>query len=124
MTKKLFVMGSMAVMGLAFMSCSKDLSYDAEAANQAAIQNQDALYTSNFIKRYGPIDPNQSWDFATSTPTLSAASSGSSTRAVASVSDANFSRTTKDVTVQKEISEWVFENLPKGIDNSGKEDHS
>ena len=119
-TKKLFVMGSMAVMGLAFMSCSKDLSYDAEAANQAAIQNQDALYTSNFIKRYGPIDPNQSWDFATSTPTLSAASSGSSTRAVASVSDANFSRTTKDVTVQKEISEWVFENLPKGIDNSGK----
>lgn len=119
-TKKLFVMGSMSVMGLAFMSCSKDLSYDAEAAAEAAIQQQDALYTSNFIKRYGPIDPNQSWDFSTGVTTYSAASSSSSTRAVASVADADFTRTEKEMTIQPEISEWVFKNLPKGSDNSGK----
>lgn len=119
-TKKLFVMGSMSVMGLAFMSCSKDLSYDAEAAAEAAIQQQDALYTSNFIKRYGKIDSNQSWDFSSSTPTYSASSSGSSTRAVASVADADFHRVEKVMTIQPEISAWVFKNLPKGKDNSGK----
>ena len=58
--KNFLVFGSMAVMGLAFMSCSKDL-YSEDAVNEL----QDATYAANFEKRYGKIDPNQTWDFTT-----------------------------------------------------------
>jgi hypothetical protein len=57
----------MAVMGT--ISCSKDL-YDENKANElkqaeeAAKQAEFiAQYKANFEKRYGQIDPNQSWDF-------------------------------------------------------------
>ena len=42
-------MGSMAVMGIAFTSCSKDLSYDYEAADNKV----KAEYEANFVKKYG-----------------------------------------------------------------------
>ena len=113
--KNFLVFGSMAVMGLAFMSCSKDL-YSEDAVNEL----QDATYAANFEKRYGKIDPNQTWDFTTGETTYSTGSSGSSTRAVASVADADFHRVEKVMTIQPAISAWVFENLPKGKDNSGK----
>ena len=61
--KNFLVFGSMAVMGLAFMSCSKDL-YSEDAVNEL----QDATYAANFEKRYGKIDPNQTWDFTTGVP--------------------------------------------------------
>jgi hypothetical protein len=44
-------------MGAAFVSCSKDLlSYE-------EVQKQS--YASNFVKKYGNINPNQTWDFTT-----------------------------------------------------------
>jgi len=44
------------------MSCSKDI----EAFNASAIEEkQKNDYTSSFVAKYGPIDPNQSWDFTT-----------------------------------------------------------
>ena len=46
----------------AFMSCSKDI----ESSNASAIENkQKNDYASSFVAKYGPIDPNQSWDFTT-----------------------------------------------------------
>ena len=92
--KNFLVFGSMAVMGLAFMSCSKDL-YSEDAVNEL----QDATYAANFEKRYGKIDPNQTWDFTTGVATYSTVSSGSSTRAVASVADADFHRAEKVMTI-------------------------
>ena len=111
--KNFLVFGSMAVMGLAFMSCSKDL-YSEDAVNEL----QDATYAANFEKRYGKIDPNQTWDFTTGETTYSPVSSGSSTRAVSSAADANFDRTEGSMTIQKEVSEFMFNKLPKGVDNS------
>ena len=69
-------MGCMAIAGFAFTSCSNDTLYDSNAASKKV----EAEYTANFIKKYGAINPNQTWDFATMTPTISLASSGASAR--------------------------------------------
>ena len=46
----------------AFTSCSHDIDF--EAANQEFVfENLKNQYSANFIKKYGEIDPNQSWDF-------------------------------------------------------------
>ena len=116
-TKKLLVIGSMAVMGTAFVSCSSNEDLFDEGA---IIKQLDATYAANFEKRYGKIDPDQTWDFSTDTPTFSPASSGSSTRAAASVETANFDRTVGSMDIQKEISEYMSANLPKGQNNSTK----
>lgn len=116
MTKKLLLMGSMAVTGIAFMSCSKENLYDQEAVDN----RQDAMYASNFEKRYGKIDPNQTWDFSTDTPTFTSVSSNGMTRAASAPEFANFDREEGTMTIEKEISEWMFENLPKGKNNSKK----
>ena len=54
----------MVLMGAAFTSCSKDIAFD----NEAVAQQQIAKYQENFVKKYGPVDPNQSWDFSNPTP--------------------------------------------------------
>ena len=69
--RNLLVLGSMAVMGTAFTSCSKDIAYDSEGLAKEALQQLNAEYDANFVKKYGAIDPNQSWDFATMTPVYS-----------------------------------------------------
>lgn len=118
MTKKLLLMGSMAIIGIAFTSCSssnEDL-YDANALTK----QKEADYTTNFENRYGKIDPNQTWDFTTDTPTYSSVSVGSGTRAAASVKSADFTCTKGTMDIQKEISEYIHDNLPKGQDNSTK----
>ena len=46
----------------AFASCSHDTDF--ESAHQSAVfDNLKNQYSANFIKMYGEIDPNQSWDF-------------------------------------------------------------
>ena len=76
-TKKLLLMGSMAIMGMAFVACSSNEDLFDE---NAAIKQKEAAYTANFEKRYGKIDPNQTWDFSTDTPIYSMVSSGNITR--------------------------------------------
>ena len=44
-----------------FASCSKDPGYEV-ASNPAELAKNE--YKANFIKKYGEIDPNQSWDFS------------------------------------------------------------
>ena len=64
---KSLVIGCFAVIGMGFMSCSKDL-YDSNAVNEKQNEKQKNDYATNFVKRYGEIDPNQTWDFATMAP--------------------------------------------------------
>ena len=45
--------------GAAFASCSEDV------ANLSYEEVQKQAYASNFVKRYGTINPNQTWDFTT-----------------------------------------------------------
>ena len=114
-TKKLLLMGSMAVMGVAFISCSNENLYDENGYQK----QKDEAYTSNFEKRYGKIDPNQTWDFTTDTPSYSAVS-GSTTRAAASPETADFTCQVSHMNIQPAISQYIIDNLPKGQNNSSK----
>ena len=78
--RNLLVLGSMAVMGAAFMSCSKDIAYDSEGLAKEATQKLVAEYDANFVKKYGPVDPNQTWDFTTKTPIRTLPSMSATTR--------------------------------------------
>ena len=60
----------MAMLGIS--SCSKTDLYDEgkiaeREAAEAAVEHQKVVaeYEANFVKTYGAIDPNQSWDFST-----------------------------------------------------------
>lgn len=84
----------MAMLGIS--SCSKTDLYDEgkiaeKEAAEAAVQHQKlvAEYEANFIKTYGAVDPNQSWDFSTDIPHFSLP--GSATRAI--TRDGGYERT-------------------------------
>ena len=115
-TKKLLLMGSMAVMGIAFTSCSHEALYD----EGAVAQLKDATYAANFEKTFGKIDPNQTWDFSTGTTTVVSTSSSSTRTRIATAGEAKFVRDVTTLTVEKDICEWMLNNLPKGKNNVGK----
>ena len=52
--------------GTAFVSCSKDIpTLSQENATPSYEEVQKQSYASNFVKKYGNINPNQTWDFTT-----------------------------------------------------------
>ena len=58
----------------AFASCSHDTDFT--AANKSAyVENLKNEYKADFIKKYGEIDPNQSWDFTNTSSKATRASS-------------------------------------------------
>jgi hypothetical protein len=71
---------AMAVLGA--VSCSKSDMYDPvqveenkKVQEEAKIEQAKSDYEANFVEKYGEVDPNQSWDFSTGTPTISLPSS-------------------------------------------------
>lgn len=52
---------------LLITSCSHEADFD----STAYVQQKKNEYAQNFVKRYGEIDPNQTWDFTTGAATLS-----------------------------------------------------
>ena len=67
---------AMAVLGA--VSCSKSDVFDPgqaeeikKAQEEAKIEQSKTDYEANFVEKYGEVDPNQSWDFSTGTPTFS-----------------------------------------------------
>ena len=112
------MLGSMAVMGAAFTSCSKDVAFDSEGlANQAAEQLK-AEYRANFEKKFGVIDPNQTWDFSTMTTSYSLESTTRGlTRGDGSV---NADATEGQILIQKATIDWMSENMKAGKNNVKK----
>ena len=107
----------MAMVGLTFTSCSKDeFLYDSEAQQKIL----EAEYEANFIKRYGAIDPNQTWDFSTMQPTVSLPSSGASVRANTRGETDSNDFTTGNMIVDKDVIHYFLSNLPKGNNNTPK----
>ena len=75
--RNLLVIGSMAVLGAAFTSCSKEENlFDSEAA----LEQQKVEYEASFVKKYGAIDPNQTWDFSSMRATYSLPSTSNDAR--------------------------------------------
>ena len=71
---------AMAVLGA--VSCSKSDVFDPgqaeeikKAQEEAKIEQSKTDYEANFVEKYGEVDPNQSLDFSTGTPTISLPSS-------------------------------------------------
>ena len=105
----------MALLGLTFTSCSRDeFLYDSEAQQKIL----EAEYEANFIKKYGAIDPNQTWDFATMQPTVSLPSSEAATRANTRGDADSKEFTTGHMEINKEVINYFLDNLPKGNNNT------
>ena len=117
--RNLLVLGSMAVMGAAFTSCSKDVAFDSEGlANQAAEQLK-AEYRANFEKKYGAIAPNQTWDFSTMTPSVTLPSTGTATRADGDeIAVAITSKGQSSMTIDQSVIAWMHNKMPKGQNNT------
>jgi hypothetical protein len=116
--RNLLVLGSMAVMGAAFTSCSKDIAYDNEGLAKEALQQLNAEYDANFVKKYGAIDPNQTWDFATMTPVYSLPST--STRAGETRGTVEL-KSTGTLTIdggEGSVFDWLSTNMPAGQNHS------
>ncbi len=109
------MLGSMAIMGAAFTSCSKENLFD----NEAAIEKQKAEYEANFVKKFGAIDPNQSWDFSSMTPSTSMVST---TRALTrgDGDSYNADATEGQILIQKATIDWMSENMKAGKNNVKK----
>ena len=115
--KNLYLVASMAVAGLAFTACSHSDYIDENAAEN----NQKALYADNFVKKYGAIDPNQTWDFSSSEIHYALPSSGKAarTRGLDSYSFED-NTTVGEIEVEKDVLEWMYTNMPKGQNNKVK----
>lgn len=112
--KNFVLVGSMAVLGVAFTSCSKgEELYD----SGAIVAQQKSEYATNFEKKYGPIDPNQTWDFATMEPISYLPSTSAGTRAGGTRAGAVNTSTSK-MTVGKDVVDWMHEFMKAGKNNS------
>jgi len=49
--------------GVMVMSCSKDVTFDENAVQQAQYEKKLAEYKANFVKHFGTIDSNHQWGF-------------------------------------------------------------
>ena len=108
--KKNLIKGMVALCVCAlFASCSKDPGFETPSEIEI-VKNQ---YKENFIKKYGPIDPNQSWDFTHI--------SGNATRAAGDpysmdvIRDINLAKTF----AKNDKNEIKAVNYNKSQDNSG-----
>ena len=109
--KSLLLIGSMAVFGMAMSSCSKEENlFD----NQAAQADMFAKYSANFVKKYGPIDPNQSWDFAPMDPVYLPVSKNT-TRSAA---DFSITRSDGSIYIENDILQYMHNNMKAGGNNS------
>lgn len=64
MKKILFAMTAMLSISAAFVSCSNKEVFDQEAVEQAKVLDTEKQYKEAFVKHFGEVDPDQSWDFS------------------------------------------------------------
>ena len=115
--KNFVLVGSMAVLGVAFTSCSKgEELYD----SGAIVAQQKSEYATNFEKKYGPIDPNQTWDFATMEPiSYLPSTSPAGTRGTETSGEVTLKSSGK-MSIGNSVVAWMHENMEAGKNNSQK----
>ena len=115
-TGKLFVIGCIAVIGVALMSCSKSDLYDSNAANQQKNEQQVKDYTSNFVEKYGSVE-GKSWDLATLATSYTLESSN---RALTRDGVYNADAVEGEMLVEKATIDWMSTNMKAGANNVAK----
>ena len=118
MNKNFFKIVGLAIIGVAFSACTK--SDFIEEQNEAIAEQHLAEYEANFVKKYGAVDPNKSWDLTTNHPEYSFSSENSSTRAFTRDVAATYSKTEGTFNVEQSVLEWCFEKIPAGRNNSNE----
>lgn len=114
--RNIILMGCMTVMGIAFTSCSKGISFDQEAVYEAADNKTRSEYESNFVKKYGEFDPEMTWDHATMNPISSLGSSTSATTRGTRAGNPSMSKGS-DLIIESDVVSWVTTNLKAGANN-------
>ena len=110
-------MGCMTVMGIAFTACSKGISFDQEAAYEAADNQIRSEYESNFVKRFGEIDPEMTWDYTTMRPVSSLGSSASTATTRGTRAGSPTMTKGSDMIIESNVVSWVTTNLKAGANN-------
>ena len=67
---------SLLMASVAFVSCSKTDIF--EENKQYFAEQEKSEYRTNFVQKYGEVDPNQSWDFCTTSSTQADTRAGES----------------------------------------------
>ena len=115
--KSLFTFGSLAVVAIVMASCAKTDLYDENS--EILISQHKKDYEANFVKKYGEVDPNKSWDMSSLQPTYSLTSMHDAPKA--STRTASYTQTkSTGFEVEKSVLTWFFEKTPAGNDNSEK----
>lgn len=115
MNKKLLKIGSLAVVAIALAACSKSDYFDGQ---DEVITNQlKAEYAANFVKKYGPVDPNKSWDMSSQQPLYSLTSMYDAPATTRGTGDTYSQTKSSGFTVEKDVLTWFFQNTPAGQNN-------
>lgn len=113
--KSLLLIGSMAVFGMAMTSCSKEENlFDSDAAQAKRMDT----YKANFEKKYGKIDPNQSWDFSTMQRYGVPTGFDASVRTRGIASESVITRSSGTMEIEESIIDWMDLNMMPGNNNS------
>ena len=110
------MLGSMAIMGAAFTSCSKENLFD----NEAALEQQKVEYEASFVKKFGAIDPNQSWDFSSMRATYSLPSSSAAGTRASELSVTVTGGKNGSMTIEKTVIDGIRTELTAGRNNKVK----
>lgn len=109
----------LAIIAIAYSSCSKTDFIDEQ--NEAIASQQRDDYVANFIKKYGPVDPNKSWDMASMQPMFSLSPEEETVTATTRGTRTAYSQTTvTGFKVDKNVLQWCFTNIPAGKNNTSK----
>ena len=114
MNKNFFKFLGLAIIGIAFSSCVKN---DFEEQNEAIFSQHKAEYEANFIKKYGEVDPNKSWDMSSHQPQYSLTSMYDAPIASTRSTDTYSQTKSSGFTVEKDVLTWFFQNTPAGQNN-------
>ena len=109
----------LAIIAIAYSSCSKTDFIDEQ--NEAIASQQRDDYVANFIKKYGPVDPNKSWDMASMRPVYSLTPAADAEPAATRGTRTAYSvETGTGFTVDQNVLTWCFQNIPAGRNNSNQ----
>ena len=95
-------------------SCSDKDLYDPTAMTQ-----KKAEYNDNFVKKYGEVDPNQSWDFSNDIHVYSLSAPKANARTFVTRADGDYIDVQADwYEVDQKTISWMRSTLKSGEDNS------
>ena len=66
MKKNVIVLTAILSISAAFVSCSSTDVYEEGAAEKAKVMTVETQYKENFVKHFGEVSSDQSWDFSKS----------------------------------------------------------